>query len=191
MPKEEGSGVLAALGFDLSKVNIKFVLASVAILYVSAWPFEIYTEGVSSAKEDNIGDLKDQEKTLLGEIARYKNIEEEIKKVGEEKKNLEEKKKALEEKIYNKKNPFRIMVYIGSNIPENLWIEKMSLKEGEIVMEGATSSYRSIGEFIDDLKGSVYFDSSLDFDGAETKIDKQTGMRTENFKISGKVVKYN
>ena len=67
----------------------------------------------------------------------------------------------------------------------------MTLRNNEIFLEGVTPTYKSIGVFIENLKSSIYFDKNLNFDGAETEIDKNTGIRKERFKMSGKIVRYN
>ena len=190
-PKNRDRTVLSTMGLNLSKVNIKFILVAVVISYGLKIPIAIYLQRVEGKESAKIEVLNKKEKVLVGKVSKYKDIEKQIKEIIDEEEKLRGRKKIIKDRLENRKNPLRIMVYIAKNIPDNLWIESMRLTENKIDIEGVTSTYKSIGLFIDNLKNSVYFDKTLSFDGAETQIDKKTGARLEKFKISGKVVGYN
>ena len=191
MPKNKRGGVLSALGVDLSKVNIKYVLIAVAVGYGSEIPLNIYINRQEGQKGEKITALNKEKNDLLKRISKYKEVEKKIQDVVKQEKDLRKKKEIIESRMQSKKNPVRIMLYISKNIPESLWINKLTLKDEKIAIEGVTPTYKSIGLFIENLKSAVYFDKSLDFGGAETEIDKRTGRRTEKFKITGKIVRYN
>ena len=191
MPKGKRTSGFSALGVDISKVNIKFVLIAIAVSYGSKIPLSLYTKGAIKDREEEIANVSKQKKVLSDKISKYKEVEKNIQEIVEQEKKLRERKEVIEARMQNKKNPVRVMIYISKNVPDNLWIQSMNIKGDTINIKGVTSTYKSIGDFIENLKNSVYFDKEIKFSGAQTNIDKETGRRTESFELSGKILRYN
>ena len=189
--KEDGFSGISALGVDLSQVNIKLVLLAIVLFYGAKIPFDLYAKGVLREKDQEKVVLEKEKNTLQKKVDQYKEIEKQIQEIVAQGEKLQERKKIIENRLQSRKSPVRIMIYIAKNIPNDVWIEKLSISDDKINIEGETPAYKSISAFIEGLKNSVYFvGESLKFDGATTNIDKKTGMRTEKFKISGKVARY-
>ena len=191
MKKKTEFGSLSALGLDLSKIDIKLVLISVVVYYGSSALLKVYTQDIESEKIKVLASLGKEKQGLVKKIAQYKEIEKQIEEIIEQEKKLQKRKEIIEARIKKRKNPAKIMVYLSRNIPKDVWIKRLTLKGDRINIVGETPTYKSIGTFIENLKNSVYFDESVNFDGAETIIDKETKKRTEKFKISGKIARYN
>ena len=189
--KEDGFSGLSALGVDLSQINIKLVLLAIVLFYGIKIPFDLYAKGMLQDKDQEKASLETEKNTLQKKVDQYKEIEKQIQEIVAQGEKLQERKKIIENRLQSRKSPVRIMIYIAKNIPDDLWIEKLTLADDSISIEGETPTYKSISAFIEGLKNSVYFvGESLSFDGATTNIDKKTGMRTEKFKISGKIARY-
>ncbi|MCY4643668.1 MAG: PilN domain-containing protein [Bacteriovoracales bacterium] len=174
----------------LLKINVKMVLLSIVLLYASYFVLNLYTKGIEEKLEAKITSLEDEKKALDKEISKYGDVEKQIQKILDQEKVLKKRKNLVNLRVKSKKNPVRILTYISKNIPDKTWIEKLSLSKDKIDIEGITFSYKSIDTFIENLNESIYFKKDLKFDGLKTIVDKESGARSERFKISGEVVKY-
>ena len=189
--KKKELGKFSRLGLDFSKLKVKFVLLSVIIFYASSALLNGYIKGVESKKDNELAALNKKMQTLMKEISRNKEVEKKIEKIVSQEKMLHEKKEIIEVRVKERKNPSKIMIYLSKNIPEDVWIKKLTLKNDQIHMECVTSTYNSINTFVENLKSSIYFNKSFKLSSVKTEVNKKTGKRTESFNISGEIERYN
>ena len=122
-----------------------------------------YFARILSTKGEGLTAAMEEAKSIQTEIDAYKDIEGKINKIAEEEEKLKQRRELIRKRAQNKKNPSKIMEYLSKNIPQDVWIEKLTLQGDGISIEGATLTYKSISIFLENLKSSVFFDKSFEF----------------------------
>ncbi len=178
------------LGLDLSKIDLKLVLVAIIIHYVSGFAFEAYSKNETGVLEARVKTLNEERKALEKRSTQGEEFERQIEQLLKQEEKLESRKKIVENIIRTKKNPIQILMYISKNIPEDLWIEKLSVKDNSIQIDGKSLSYKSISKFLDSLDASIYFQKRFDILKQDDEVDPITKVRSEKFSIVGKIARY-
>ena len=105
---KESRGALSAAGLDLSKVNIKFVTISVIIVYGLKIPLFMYERSLSHSKNEEIQALLNQEKQLLGEILKFKDVEKQFKETVDLANSLRGRKDVIDARLKERKALFEL-----------------------------------------------------------------------------------
>jgi Tfp pilus assembly protein PilN len=183
-----GAGNALVGGLDISKIDFKKLLIGVLVYFIldigPGFYFDSVTEGLNKQIAKKNKELKEIQKKL-GE---YKNLSDKVQALQSEKAGLDERFNVVKKIINQRVSPMKIMQYIAQNIPKDLWITKLEIKENKLAIEGNSVTYKSIGLFIGSLKKSIFFDQNVNLDNYETKNNE--GQRLENFKLSAKVIRY-
>ena len=175
---------------DLNHINLKLVVAAMLInsfiipMFEPDWDSETVdvTKEIAKmeAKTRKLKMIMKQSKSLQNEISEYEKLE----------KSLTGKLEIVRKVLSVKKNPYQVLLFVAQNTPEDLWLNKLAIENDKIVIDGYSKSYKSIGRFIDILKGSVFFDSSLKLTSSETVSLEEGKGRAEQFNLDAKVVRY-
>ena len=82
------------------------------------------------------------------------------------------------------------MKYIAENIPKDVWLTKLELNDRELQMIGYSKSWKNIGDFLQNLKASIFFDPSMSFDKPDGALAEIKGQRVEAFEIKTNIVRF-
>lgn len=177
------------MGIDLNELNFKFlILFYILSLAPEHFYYPQFDEMIAAKKAEQMKIKKELQK-IQREGRGKENIRRQIEAFVSQEKKLEAKLDVVRSIIKQKQNPRDIMLYITKNIPNDVWLKKVEIKGKDVLIEGGSSSYRNIGVFIENLRNSVFFDSSLHLKGSKTEEDKD-GYRTESFEVEGKIKKF-
>ncbi|MBP9673953.1 MAG: PilN domain-containing protein [Bacteriovoracaceae bacterium] len=178
------------LGLDISQVNLKAILIILALSFVpdilmkSDWDKELQAlDGANDALSASI-------KKLEKESSSFVDVQKQIDLLGEKEKQLMVKLEVVKKIIKIKRNPMKVLLYIAKNIPENLWLTSLVFENDLVTIQGNSSSYRSIGLFVENLKSSVFFGRNPQLSGSKAVTDTTTGQTYEQFEIKAKVVRF-
>ncbi len=178
------------MGMSLKDLNLIPLAASLAI-YLFA------PDLITSQYQSKID-------VLTGEMTK---VQQAKKKIQEDSKGLEELKGKiqhatdLESKLNQRlaavkqigstyKNPEKVLLYLAQNMPEDVWLNELTLNSEKFSIQGESVSYKSIGEFLDSLRESLYFNKDIKLDETKTKSVESESLRTEVFKISGNISRF-
>ena len=139
---------------------------------------------------DEITKLTAEKNKLMQEKVGLKSLDDEIKKFELVEKRLQTRLVAVKDVISQRKNPQGIMLYISKSIPSDVWLSDFSINQSDFELSGKSSNYRSIGTFLEALRGSTYFDSELRLASTSTEQAKESNKRSEVFKIQGKISRF-
>ena len=178
------------MGVDLSLLNIKFIMVALALhiilvpILTGRWEQE-EIDWDESLKKVNVQLAKVKEEGRAS-----KDIQEKVEALNAQEKKLQEKLNVVRQIIKIKKNPLGIMLFLTKNMPPDVWLNTLSLENDALVLEGSSSSYRSIGIFIENLQGSIFFGNSIKLEDSRTVNLEKSKNREEMFKISGTIMRY-
>jgi type IV pilus assembly protein PilN len=192
LPGQKDFGALSSISSQFSVINWKFLIV-VVVIHLLVRPLVIEKAlGVKVSTIEN--DVKSV--TTLLEKEQAKNQENLV--IVRQAEELEEREKKLTEKLdivkkilKQKKNPVGIMIFIAKNIPNDVWINSLKIENDKIEIIGESQSYKSIGNFIENLQSSIFFGNKVKLEGTEPKQDEATGRRFEQFTLTSNVERYN
>lgn len=177
-------------GFDISLINIPFLLG--AMLFTGAVPMlvEGYFKGLRNEVQVEIDALNAQKKNFDKELETLAETDKKIQAMELEEKSIITHVQVLQNLLKQKANPMRIMHYISEHIPANIWITKIDMKQNTFILEGNALDYESIGKFVDALNLAIFFNKSVKLDDYRTKQSNDNATRLEAFKISAQIERY-
>ncbi len=140
-------------------------------------------------------------KTEVTEVLlKNKRLKRGSKGIQAEEKKLEEFKQAesefikktqiVKEVLEKKNNPMRIMKYVSENIPKEVWIKNISLRNKKVKINGYALSFDKLNRFIKQLNTSTFLYKKVKLINHVTKTIKPSGKRVEEFFIESEVVKF-
>jgi len=181
-------------GIDLTKISIIGWIAAVAIYFVVPPYFDGEWKQLRSIEENKIKKKKVELAELNKKVRENQRLKEKLDAFNKREQLLKERETQVEEIIKRRTNPMKLLLHLARNIPEDLWVEIIKIDNKDITIEGESISYKSIGKFLNAANNSIYFNRQLRIGGVSTKQankkGKKRGIRTETFKIVGKIARF-
>lgn len=180
------------LGMDLNFINWKGLI--MAVLISKLGPPLVIGDRLKNefeSVEKKNKDLRAQLKDLQKKSRSKKDIEVAIESYIKEEKILQKRLVAVKEVIKQKKNPWRILHYLSKNIPEDVWLNNLTIIDDEFTVQGEAKNYPAIGLFLENLERSVFFiKGQPNLEDSKTIENPKFGIRTESFVVKGKIKTY-
>jgi type IV pilus assembly protein PilN len=163
------------------KVQLRnqLIVVAVTVLLVVGGCFAVYSSIQSDIKDvkksisKNNAEIKKLKKKI-GEVDKYKKLQEELKNKLDVLASLKEAKSG----------PVHLMDELIEALPDKLWITEFKEKNGAITIEGVGLSEDDVAEFMTKLEASPYYKS------VKLKVTKQkkaSGLKLQNFDLSCRV----
>ena len=149
-------------GLDFTRIKIVPAFIAFLALYipdlvlVSMWEEDRNTQSqMISEKRAELGKLRQQ-------VNQSAVLEKQIRELKIQEENLRKKLTAVKQAISEKKNPSNLLLYIAKNIPPELWIKDLTIEGESMTIRGEALNYTSVGQFLNNLKSSIFIkDSSI------------------------------
>ncbi len=139
-------------------------------------------EEINSFRKES-GKLKGSKRGMEKEISKLNDLQQKEQSFA--------KKSKIVKAVFDKKNnPTKLLKYVAENIPKDVWILEIDLKEKGIKINGYALNYLSINKFIKNLNESVFFNKKVKLESYDTKTLKGSGRRVEKFYIKSEVVQF-
>lgn len=140
----------AAAAEKQNRTAMLFGLIVVATLLGLGWWYMTLTK--------QLEELQQRKEAALAEKKRLEAVIQEVEGYEAQKKALETKVKVIDDLKRNQTGPVHLLDEISRNLPDFLWIEKLSQGGGNVIrLEGKATSYNAIADFITNLDRSGYF----------------------------------
>jgi Tfp pilus assembly protein PilN len=175
-------------GLDLSKLNVKYLVLGIFLIYVPDLFLNSTWEEERTLAQEEINQLTTEKNQISRKVKDMKEFQEQVDALNTLELKLTEKLNVVRQILTTKKNPFNLMVYIAKNIPQDLWLTELSVIDNKLKIAGKSLDYKSIGKFQEDLKNSIFL--SNDFKLDSVKNIEELGRRYEVFEFSGTVTKF-
>lgn len=193
LEKKKGFKAPVVLGMDVAKLPWKSIIVSYLI---ATYPMDFLREefkAMQAEKDQEVIALRNRLGKLKRELRGNKGIKEQLQAFNKQIEKLKSRSEQVDKIIGLKTNPRYLLEQIARATPEDLWFDELILKDNnELIINGASESYKSIGIFIAKANDSAYFGKSLQLKDSKTKEVQERGvtLRQENFVIQGKVSVY-
>lgn len=178
-------------GFDLSKINVKWMLIAILILYIPEMILMGHFESETETINTELTALRTEDRQLKNRVKGLENIEKQINALKEQEARLAEKLAVVKEIINKKQNPFNVLKYIADNTPKDIWITELNITESlDITIKGQSRTWKSIGIFLDNLKNSIFFSKNISYTQPNNNAQTGEGPRLENYEMKTKIVRF-
>lgn len=189
-PTKKTTSLTNVGGIDLSLINVKMIILSMIILYVPENFIEsYYTEAID--KENAIQrKLNKDFKKIATKVRSMREIEKQVDALGDQEGKLARKLEVVKTIINKRQNPFELLKYITENVPDGLWLRQLTLENGNLIFQGYAMNFNAIGDFLSNLKNSIFFNKNIVYSAANNLPPEFNGMRMETFRIEARVLNF-
>jgi len=178
------------LGVDLATINYKLLLLAIVINYVpDMLIYPKWEEGVTEINQE-IEALNANYAKLQAEVKGNESVKKQLEAFNGQVSKLKERSEQVDKIIKQRTNPNKLYERIARNIPDDMWLTDITVQpDKKIAINGMSTSYKSIGNFIILLNESLFFGKSLTLADSKTENDPDSklGKRVEVFSIQGMI----
>lgn len=193
--EEKRSTVLpSVMGVDLNDINLKAVAVSICFLFLSDMAMSSILGLIEGSVKEDIEIKKTQFNALRKSNKENQKIITQIENLKKKEAVLQKMDKLANDLIKDKKsNPQKILLRLANDIPEDLWLKHLNItSDRKVFIQGESSSYKSIGNFLSDANDSIFFGKSLEVKNLTTIPDDylKDGSRVESFEMTGEIKQF-
>ena len=196
IPQPKRFKVPVVMGLDIKMFNFKLLFIAYLFSLVPGYIQEYYFDKEIGKIESEIKESNKMIRSLNKILNKNRNVRKMIEAFEKQVESLKAKEIQVTKIIETRTNPMSVLLHFSKSIPEDTWFEKVIIKGHDFEGFGGSISYKSIGDFIDSLNESIFFNKSVRLKKTGTekvsagKKDK-IKMRIEKFEISGKIERFN
>ncbi len=188
-PGAKKENVTKVAGIDLSLLNIKMLIIAIGLVYTYEVVVDFLYEDQIKVSNDTIQANTKSFRQLSSELSKYDAIKKKVKEFDIQEKNLKSKINIVKEIVGRRSNPFLVLKYIAENTPDNVWISELEIDGQRLSMTGQSQSFKKLGDFIENLKSSIFFDGNINYTRPEGVDDTINGIRVEPFKLEALIMR--
>ena len=177
-------------GFDLSKLNVKYVLIAIVISYLPDFIILPSLEDTRVQAQARVDQLNSENSKKKAQVNSLKGFDKQIQQLKRREQQLLEKLELIKTIISKKKNPWNVLVYVAKNIPQEIWLTEIHYEEDKITFKGLSMDYTNQGVFLDNLKRSVFFADNISYNKIDTATMPTEMKKMAPFEITANIVRY-
>jgi Tfp pilus assembly protein PilN len=176
-------------GLDFTRVKIVPVFVAIVALYLPDFILVPMWEEDRNAKSQEISEKKGELGKLRSQVNQSAVLEKQIRELKIQEENLRKKLTAVKQAISEKKNPSNLLLYIAKNIPPELWIKELTIDGDSMLISGEALNYTSVGNFLNNLKSSVFIKDSNIINSA-SEVRESDKRRVETFQAKFGIARF-
>ncbi len=169
-------------GFDFSKIKLVPVALSILAIYIPDIVFVDMWQETFNTRNDELTVIQRELNSLKRKVSQSAVLEKQIRELKAQEDNLSKKLTAVKQAISQKRNPANLLLYVAKNIPEDLWIQELSVEGDTMLVKGQALSYVSVGNFVNNLRSSVFIKDS-NIKSTTSSVRESDKRRIESFEI--------
>lgn len=177
-------------GFDLSKINVKWVVLAIVFLYIPDFFVVDKLTEIRDARDQELQALIAQKNKVTKEVSELKNFDKQIEMLKRREEELASKLEVVKSILSTKKNPWNILVYVAKNIPPEIWLTEIKYEGDKLQIKGRSSDYQSQGIFLENLKKSIFFDKNITYQKSDTAPTGRDNRKLASFDITAVITRY-
>lgn len=192
--KKKGIELPVVMGIDLNQINWKFLFVAYMLTYTPGWFLKPEFDKEIQVVDSEIQILQKSLKKIKKDIGKNTNVEGQLEAFNRQVQKLKRRSSQVEEIIQDKTNPRKLLERIARDIPTDMWFSDLVISSTRTIeINGASESYKSIGDFIISANDSQFFGKSLILTGSNTQTEEMpdgSERRVEQFNIKGNIRAY-
>ena len=173
------AGALRDYDFKRSPL-VRMAIAAVLIYAADLW-IQGEKESRLGEEEERINAQQAQLDEISKKLGKVKGFEPLKKQLEDDEKNIQTKLDLINSLLENREAPAKLMRQLSQIIPEEVWLESMSVRDGTIRMSGGATSYNIVTDFMKGLGESSIF-SGVNL--TQVNENSRDGVKFQQFDIS-------
>lgn len=109
-------------------------------------------------EKNKLSDRRDQVATKTAEAQRLDSIIKEVEEYQKRKDSLQNRINLINQLKQNQKGPVKIMDRISQDLPDLVWLDKMTMSGGLITLSGRGLNPNAIANFVENIKNDPLFE---------------------------------
>jgi len=163
----------------LSYVNFKLLLIGLFFLYVPDFILPDMWNDEKKIEEDKIATLTKEKGKLSQNAGKRRILIQEIENLKEQENMLYERLSTVKKILNKRSNPYDLYLYLIKNIPDKVWIDELTLDKSSLEIVGYADDWRTIQNFIDSLRKSVFIAGAVNYN----KMENPKEVKSIKFKV--------
>ena len=189
VPGAKKDGATKVAGIDVGLINIKMVVISIILLYSYEAAIDFVYGDQVAVLEEQARENNKKHRELSSELAKNQAIKDKVKVLDAQEATLASKISVVKEIVDKRSNPFEVLKYIAENTPDYVWLHELEIENNKLTMTGQSKSFKKLGDFIENLKNSIFFDGNINYTKPENIKSSINGIRVEPFKLQAQIVR--
>ena len=184
--KEQDLTNIAGINFSL--INVRYVVFGLILLFSIEPIIDVFYDSDINKINMKTQQITNENRKETAKLRQYDSVKEQVKELDEQSEKLKAKINIVKKIVEMRQNPFNVLKYIAENTPENVWLIDLEIDKQNLKLTGYSTSWKSIGDFIENLKSSIFFNGSVSYNKPESLKQEFDKKRVETFEISTKIV---
>ena len=105
-----------------------------------------------------LADRKETVRVRTAEAQKLESVIKEVEAYQKQKDNLQKRIDLINQLKQNQKGPVRIMDRISQDLPDLVWLDRMQVQGGRIILSGRGLNPNAIANFVENIKNDTYFE---------------------------------
>lgn len=184
------------LGVDLNTFNFRLLALAFVIYYVPGMYLESTWDGEISGLQGELQTLNDQDKKLQEELGDKGDIRDQLDAYNKQVEKLKERSLQVDNILKERTNPRAVFEKIARSMSDEIWFDNLLLfANRELVISGGVytnqggASYRVIGQFVNLLNDSPFFNGTVTISSQNQHEDEVDGVKLnyDKFEVKAQV----
>ena len=175
-------------GINFSLINVRYLLFGLGLLLIIEPAISFFYDTEIEFLSVKAQELTSQNRKKTAELRQFDSVKDQVRELDEQQEKLKAKINIVKKIVDMRKNPFNILKYIAENTPKNVWLTDLEIDKKELKLIGYSTSWKSIGDFIENLKTSIFFNGSVAYDKPKSLKEEVGKQKVENFEITTEIV---
>ena len=171
-----------AAAFDIGK---RITLACSLILVVAAAGIGFWFVSLQRAAQQVESDIA----TAQRELARLKPIIAEVEKFETRQAQQAQRVQLIEQLRKGQSMPVALLDNISKSVPDMLWLTSLEQKEGDVTIEGRSTTLIAISDFVTNLGANAFFKRPIEILKSESEADRSAASGSAPVEIVAFTVK--
>jgi len=189
-PTKKAGSITNVGGIDLSHINVKMMVFAFLFMYIPESFLVDYFDTQIAESNAEFQKLNTELRGLNAKVRGMSNIQKQVDALAEQEKKLAQKLNTVKEIINRRQNPYQVMKYLVTNIPDDLWLESITLDNNNLTLLGYSKNWKSIGGYLEAMKNSIFFAKQIEYSRPEEMNQDYMGQRVEVFSIKTQVLRF-
>ncbi len=171
--------------FDFKNSPIVKAAIAIGIAYFVEDSIQGYKKDAVSQFEKKITSIENQITGIQTKLNKIKGFEIVKKQLEEDEKTIRSKLEILNIVLQSRDEPSKMLLHIAQNIPEEVWLTEIQVKDDAVNFAGATPGYTQVSDLLKALNESSFF-SEINLRGIEETTSTTREQRVQTFQINAK-----
>jgi Tfp pilus assembly protein PilN len=176
-------------GLDFTRIKVMPLLGAIIFYNLPDFTLMSFWEKEREVANQSVTQKQGELSEIKRSLSKSMDLNKQISELKAQEENLGKKLNAVKEAIKEKRNPASLLLYISKNIPNELWIKNLEIKDLQLLIKGESLDYASIGNFVNSLRSSIFIKEAT-IVGTSSTVRESDKKRVELFEVKFTIARF-